>query len=103
MPSRIVLISSGQTNKFYSTTKPSSTIEPSSVDMFRSGYTGYMAFVQYPFAFIYSCTEVTDVQMHKVDLLFECVLIRNGLAVRFTNDCGPHKHHVKFFMFYFFV
>ena len=32
---------------------------------------------------IYSCvgTEVTDVQMHNVDLMFEFVLIRNGLAV----------------------
>jgi len=32
---------------------------------------------------IYLCarTEVTDVQMHKVDLLFECVLIRDGLVV----------------------
>ena len=51
MPSRIVLISSGSVKKFASTTKPSLTIEPSSVAMFRSGYTGYMAFVQYLFAF----------------------------------------------------
>jgi len=51
MPSRIDLISFGQTKTFASTTKPSLTIEPSSVAMFRSGYTGCMAFAQYLFAF----------------------------------------------------
>jgi len=32
---------------------------------------------------IYSCArnEVTDIEMNRVDLLFECVLIRDGLAV----------------------
>ena len=53
MPSRIVLISSGSIKKFASTIKPSSTIEPPSVAMFESGYTGCMTFVQYLFAFAF--------------------------------------------------
>ena len=48
---------------------------------------------------IYLCagTDVTDVEMHKADLLFECVLIRDGI-----NGCGVYRHHVKF-MFLCFI
>ena len=46
-------------------------------------------------------SEVTEVQMHEVDLLFECILITDGQAALRCwfppNDCELYMHRVRVF------